>query len=382
MATVSTLNAADLPLKAKPRPPAEPSWWVSGGALIWSVKSAPLPATLTTFAPGSPSAIIGNGGDLGVAGTSVLSPDRLNYGPFGGGRFELGRWLADPRFGAEFAGFFLASENAGFSAASNGAVPLRIPFVNVGAGFPLGPSSFVLADPGFAAGSQSISSSLRLWGVEGNALYRAVASGPLSVSLLAGVRYIDLRENLSIVSIESQLAPTGTFVASDGFATRNQFIGAQVGMKAQQQFGRFDASGVAKIALGDNYQTVSVNGSATASGGFIGFGAAPFSPGGIFSQTTNIGQQSRNRFAVVPEAEIQVGYRLQSDIRIFAGYDFLYISNVVRPGNQIDTTLNFSGNPTINGVGTTLTGAARPAPVVNGSSFWAQGVRLGASYTF
>jgi hypothetical protein len=42
-------------------------------------------------------------------------------------------------------------------------VPLRVPFSNVppGAGFPLGSSSFVLADPGFAAGGQVISSSLQ-----------------------------------------------------------------------------------------------------------------------------------------------------------------------------------------------------------------------------
>jgi hypothetical protein len=32
--------------------------------------------------------------------------------------------------------------------------------------------------------------------------------------------------------------------------------------------------------------------------------------------------------------------------------------------------------------GRPLAGAARPAPLINGSSFWAQGVKLGASYAF
>jgi hypothetical protein len=32
--------------------------------------------------------------------------------------------------------------------------------------------------------------------------------------------------------------------------------------------------------------------------------------------------------------------------------------------------------------GRQLAGAARPAPLINGSSFWAQGVKLGASYAF
>lgn len=377
-------GAAELPVKAPlPKPPPAPTWWVSGGALLWSVKAAPLPPTLTTFAPGSPSAVTGFGGALGVPGTILQSPDHLNYGPFGGGRFTLGHWLdSDPRFGLEADGFFLGSKSTGFSQMSDGSVPLRVPFSNVppGAGFPLGSSSFVLADPGFAAGGQVISSSLQLWSIEGNGLYRAYSGSGLSVSVIAGLRYLDLREGLSIASTEN-LLPLGTasFTATDNFSTRNQFFGAQLGVKAERQFGQFDGSVVAKVALGDNYQSVSINGSSLASGAFA---ATPgTSSGGIFTQATNIGLQTRNQFAVVPEAQVQLGYTIWSGIRVFVGYDFIYLSNVVRPGDQIDTTLNFTGNSTIT-PGSVLTGAARPMPLFNGSSFWAQGVKFGASYVF
>lgn len=377
-------GAADLPVKAPPQQPALPNWWVSGGPLLWSVKSGPLPPTLTTFVAGSPSAANGAGGALGIPGTIVLSPDHVEYDPFVGGRIAVGRWLADQRFGLEAEGFVLGSRSTDFSAASDGTVPLRVPFVNVppGAGFPLGSSSFVLADPAFAAGGQSISSSLRFWGVEGNGLYRAYSGPEFSVSILAGLRYIDLREDLSIASTESLLpAPSASFTGTDSFSTKNQFFGAQLGVKAQKQLGTFDGSVVAKVALGDNYQTVSVNGSSLVVG--TAFGIPPgLTPGGIFAQTTNTGQQTRNQFAVVPEVQLQLGYRASSGLRLFIGYDILYLSNVVRPGNQIDTTINFTGNPTINGPGTTLTGAPRPAPQFNGSSFWAQGVQFGASYAF
>jgi hypothetical protein len=377
-------GAADLPLKAPPQPPATPTWWVSGGALLWSVKSTPLPPTLTTFAAGTPSATTGAGGALGIPGTSVLSPDHLGYGPFVGGRFTIGRWLPDQRFGLEADGFFLGGRSTSFAAASDGTIPLRVPFFNVppGAGFPLGSSSFVLADPGFAAGGQAISSSLKFWGVEGNGLYRAITGPAFSVSVLAGIRYIDLRENLSIASTETLLpAPQASFTGTDNFSTKNQFFGAQLGVKAQRQFGQFDGSVIAKVALGDNYQTVSVGGASLVSG--TGFGVTPgLTPGGIFTQTTNSGQQSRNQFAVVPEAQLELGYRVSSGFRLFVGYDFIYLSSVVRPGNQIDTTLNFTGNPAISGPGATLTGAPRPAPLLNGSSFWAQGIQIGASYAF
>jgi hypothetical protein len=375
-------DAADLPVKAPPKPAPAPTWWISGGGLLWSVKAAPLPPTLTTFAPGSPSATTGFGGALGVAGTLVQSPDHLNYGPFGGGRFTLGHWLdADPRFGLEADGFFLGSNSSGFSQMSNGSVPLRVPFSNVppGAGFPLGSSSFVLADPGFAAGGQVIRSTLQFWGIEGNGLYRAYSGPGFNVSFIAGLRYLDLREGLSIASTEN-LLPSGTasFTGTDNFSTRNQFFGAQLGVKAEQQFGRFDGSVTAKVALGDNYQTVSINGNSVVSG----FGLTPgTTSGGIFAQATNIGQQTRNQFAVVPEAQLQLGYTISSGIRLFVGYDFIYLSNVVRPGNQIDTTLNFTGNPAIS-PGSALTGAARPTPLFNGSQFWAQGVKFGASYQF
>jgi hypothetical protein len=382
LSAFSAAVAADLPWKARPKPPPAPTWWVSGGALLWSVKAAPLPPTLTTFTPGSPSALTGFGGALGIAGTIVQSPDHLNYGPFGGGRFTLGHWLeSDPRFGLEADGFFLGSNSSGFSQMSNGSVPLRVPFFNVppGAGFPLGSSSFVLADPGFAAGGQVISSSLQFWGIEGNGLYRAYSGPGLSVSVIAGLRYLDLREGLSIASTEN-LLPLGTasFTGTDNFSTRNQFFGAQLGVKAEKQIGQFDGSVVAKVALGDNYQTVSINGNSVVSGFGLPSGT---SSGGIFTQATNIGQQSRNQFAVVPEAQVQLGYTISSGIRLFVGYDFIYLSNVVRPGDQIDTTLNFTGSPVIS-PGSTLTGAARPMPLFNGSSFWAQGVKFGASYLF
>jgi len=59
------------------------------------------------------------------------------------------------------------------------------------------------------------------------------------------------------------------------------------------------------------------------------------------------------------------------------------VSNVVRPGNQIDTTLNLTSNAAISGVSPpTLTGAARPEPLFNGSSFWAQGINVGVAYEF
>ena len=91
--------------------------------------------------------------------------------------------------------------------------------------------------------------------------------------------------------------------------------------------------------------------------------------------------RSRNSFAVVPEVQIEAGLRLPNGIRPFIAYNFIYLSNVVRPGDQIDTTLNLTGNAVID-PGSSLTGAARPQRLIHSSGFWAQGVNIGMSYAF
>jgi hypothetical protein len=63
-------------------------------------------------------------------------------------------------------------------------------------------------------------------------------------------------------------------------------------------------------------------------------------------------------------------------VRAFVGYDLIYFSNVVRPGNQIDTTLNLTGSPAIS-PSIPFSGAARPAPIFITSSFWVQGINFG-----
>jgi Putative beta barrel porin-7 (BBP7) len=68
-------------------------------------------------------------------------------------------------------------------------------------------------------------------------------------------------------------------------------------------------------------------------------------------------------------------------MRAFVGYDLIHFSNVVRPGNQIDTTLNLTGSPAIS-PGIPFSGAAHPAPIFITSSFWVQGINFTASYTF
>ena len=86
-------------------------------------------------------------------------------------------------------------------------------------------------------------------------------------------------------------------------------------------------------------------------------------------------------FAVVPELGINVGYQINPLWRVFVGYNFLYLSDVVRPGNQIDRVVNTTQLPSVLGPGM-LVGPARPTFVMKGTDFWAQGLSVGLEFRY
>ena len=132
------------------------------------------------------------------------------------------------------------------------------------------------------------------------------------------------------------------------------------------------------VALGSTHEEIDIQGSTVIT---PPAGTPTSLPGGLLALPTNIGQFSRDRFAVVPEVGLHVGYQVTNFARAFVGYSFLYCSNVVRAGDVIDRTVNLSQIPTTMGNGT-LTGPARPAVLFKDTDFWAQGVDFGLEFRF
>jgi hypothetical protein len=65
----------------------------------------------------------------------------------------------------------------------------------------------------------------------------------------------------------------------------------------------------------------------------------------VLAQSTNIGTYSRTQAAFIPEAVVNLGYRVTPWATVTVGYNFVYVSEMVRPGNQIDTVINTSNFP-------------------------------------
>ena len=85
---------------------------------------------------------------------------------------------------------------------------------------------------------------------------------------------------------------------------------------------------------------------------------------------SNIGTFHKDAFSVVPEVDLTASYHLNEHVRLFAGYDFLYWSSVVRPGRQIDRTLDETEIPNFDTPGTVApAGQNRPMVLFQRSDF-------------
>src|SRR5262249_10836848 len=153
----------------------------------------------------------------------------------------------------------------------------------------------------------------------------------------------------------------------------NNFYGAQCGFRAEVRRERLYAELVGKVALGDSHLEGDTAG-ATAI-------ALPNSPPtvinrGLLALPSNSGRYTSDTFAVIPEVNLNVGFRFTERLRAFVGYTFLYWSSVTRPGNQIDRGLNLTQVPTSQLFGT-VAGPVRPLFPLATTDFWAQGLSFG-----
>ena len=355
--------AADMRVKTKAPPPAAPAFWIEADYLLWTVKGDKLPALVST-------------GPLGVPGTVVLFGDAaVNDRWRSGGQIKAGYWF-DPQhsWGIEGSFFGLQDASTGFNASSNGSPVLARPFFNVVTGLQ---DTLLVASPALGSGQIAINETSRLWGA-GLGFSREICASCLGrVSALIGYRYLHASDDLAIVTNQQgSTIAIGPFTASvaDQFGTANDFSGLDLGLTGESRYGAFVFEWLGKVAVGANFSSARIDGSNTFA---VGGGPAVTSPGGLLALPSNMGNFSQTRFAFVPELAVKVGYRVTPHVRVHAGYDFLFWSNVVRPGNVIDTGIN----PTQIAPGT-LVGASRPAPRLDGSDFWAQGIDVGAVFSF
>ena len=340
-------------------------FYVSAEYLRWSTKGGFTPVLVTqgSLADLTSGARVGA---IDLPGTAPLfGGTDLNSGGRSGARFMVGWWCGDEHaFGIEGGGFWLADKSANFTATSTGVPILTRPFFDTFTGLQ---QAELVAAPGILAGTINVRARNSLWGAEANLRSNLWCGPHWNVDLIGGYRYIGMDDSLAINESLQAIQVPVTIGVNDTFTTQNRFNGGQIGLDAEWKRNRWSVDFKTKVALGDVSERVNIIGTTVTNG--------VAAPGGLLAQPTNMGAHSRNRFAWSPELGVNLGYQVTDHVRAFVGYDFLYLSDVVRAGDQVDfrvdsrQLLHTGGGP-------------NPAFIFHGTDFWAQGVSLGLEFKY
>jgi hypothetical protein len=355
--------------------------WVTPEYLVWTIKRGPVPLPVVS------SGALTDMGTVVQFGNTVL-----DYRDFSGGRLTVGTWFDDyGTIGIEAEGFLFQRRTLGlsFSSDNTGRPPLGIPFFNADT---MQEDFADFAIPDELVGRIDVTSTSQLWGAESNFLFNLYRGESLELALLAGFRYLGLKEDLtntgSSAALEGQQVffggeafnPPAITTTTDRFTTHNHFFGCQIGIWTEYRYGGTFVDVGGKVAIGATHEVVEVSGTSAL---FIGPGAPVQTlPGGLFALPSNIGRTSNDDFAVVPEVQVKVGYHLTKHWSVFAGYSFMYWSRVVRPGDQINRILTPEQIPTFAEFVPSQAGAGQPFPVFRTTDFWAQGVNFGMEFCY
>jgi hypothetical protein len=372
-------------------------FWFRSQYLYWWLKEGPLPEPLLTTGSVEGAGVISSPDTVVLLGQS-----KIDYGQFNGVRLETGVWLNDSHtWGLEGGGFLLEQRSrfANFSSDAAGNPVLARPFndfIPVGAVPPFTPTSIFVSAPGGFTGSFAFATSSRLWGAEANLVRNLVSSPRVNLDLLLGFRYLDLEEDLEISQTTQALEggelffnnldptnpipldPSSTLTIVDRFHTRNQFYGGQIGGRLGYRWGPVVLNLSGKVAMGPNHEAVDVTGTTTAT---TPTGVSSLPSGMLAIAGTNTGRATTNWFVVVPEANFEVGYQINRFFQVYVGYDFLYVNNIARPGNQITTNLNSALIPTTLNFNS-MVGPALPVLPMRKEDFWAQGIHVGMEFRY
>lgn len=387
------------------------AFWIRGDYLLWYVTRQSLPA-LVSQAPTAAQLPLNRGGQVIYGNNEVPTAD-LN-----GMRASLGFWF--PRhcdWGMDVTYFFIGNRRDNFFASSNGTPALGRPIIDSAPTRVVGgqvvqnpllgqPNAQIVAQAGIP-GDIAVDTNTRFWNIDAN-LRRKLCCGPnFWLDGLVGFRHLQLEDWVTITeNIGPRLGPVyqaDNTLVQDSFATQNIFNGGQVGLEAEWRFRpRWTLGGRVKVAAGNMHQSININGFTTLTNAVFDTRAIPgqeTQSGGLLAQGTNIGQHTVDRFTVIPEVGVKLGLDITPHLRLYAGYDLMFISNVVRAGEQIDLRVNRSQNAfsgytpanaplgtvvQTNGTPGVLTPGSPPVPSVlyTTSEFWAQGVNFGLEYRY
>lgn len=379
-----------VPIDLAPKPAGCLLWSFGVEYLQWWINKPNVPPLLTVgnpndFQVGVPGAIPGA---LGQPGTHTLFQQFAGDYDHSGLRLSSEVWF-DPGevLGLQGNWWILNQQDPKFSAGGDGGAISQLiarPFFNVNTNLE---DADPVNTPGVQSGHIMFSSPRYLMGGEANLCYNYLLDtlSGFRLALLAGGRFMLLDEKLLISETTTQLPdvfgnPGPTDVIGENFTCYNRFYGGQLGGQMEFLLGPVYVQTIAKIAYGNTNQVVEISGSTVQTNPpnpFFNLPATTVSNTALLVQPSNSGRFTRNESSWVPEGQLNLGYAFNDNFMIRGGYTGMYWTNVVRPGNEINTNVNLQplGSPV-------QIGPAAPIFAFRPTNLWIQGIQVGLEISF
>lgn len=359
-------------------------WWARLTYLSMWADGYDIPALVTTSPANTPQA------DAGVlpAATVLFGNEQIDDGQRNGGQVKIGYWLVDGQFMAIEGDYWtLADESTRYSASEafqNDPANARIlarPFYNLTT---MQQDAAILAYPNFVRPGATVDldgtidiesqSSMQSAGLTFRHILWGDFERSFRLDVFGGYRFLQVDESLLIR--DSFFDPGGGLLAptlresTDIFDVRNDFHGGEVGLSLEMFRSRWAFEVMAKVGLGNNHQVVTIDGNTQ----ITSLGSTAIEPGGLLALPTNIGRYTRDAFMAIPEGSVTARYAIRENLELGVGFRILYLDDVARPGQQIDTTINDSQ------IGGPLVGEARPTHVFRSADMLLRGIDVSLEY--
>lgn len=205
------------------------------------------------------------------------------------------------------------------------------------------------------------------------------------VALLGGYRFYQYDSNLSITEnltvlpgTQTLLVPGTTILVQDSFRVKNEFNGGEIGVQGTAKHCWWWLDGMAKLAIGEEDRTVTINGQTVTT--VPNAGTSTAAGGLLTAEPTNIGQYHDSSVAVIPEFRLGAGAMVTCHCALHVGYDVIVWSDLTRAASELPPRLDVDPQnlPPVQSGG----GADPRFPGFRGSQLVAQGVDLSVTWQF
>ncbi|MCL4202728.1 MAG: BBP7 family outer membrane beta-barrel protein [Pirellulaceae bacterium] len=328
-------------------------FWVELEFLLWWREGRYFPPLVTTDNPGTlPNATVLFGGD------------QLSEQARPGGRLQFGMWLDDCQclgVGGRFVSIAEATTN--FELDSSQLPFFARPFFDADPAVNAQEAQVIANAPG-QTGDLNLVTESEFMAADAFVRCLMFRNGFARMDFLFGYQFGRLDESLVIETNTMNL-----LAVRDSFLTRNEFHGGQFGVNGQYRWGCLGVEMAAKFGFGNMNQQAILSGSTTGSTQNSGL---------LVQQETNAGTHQRDEFSYMHDTGIKLVYYPTERIKLSLGYSMMFFSDVLRPGDQVDTAVDSRLFPAV----AAPAGVVRPAFEFDSNHFYAHGLNLGLECRF